>query len=217
MCGCVLTGCQGADLTYYLNLLHLVSARVCAAPLLLTQHSRQGLVEPVGMQLFMMNIDDPDSARMVRACVCSTSFFTSGFQIGPLNGTNFAPSFLPDDSGIIFSSNMDDPSGGTFQLYTINLDGTNLQRVTDPSIASNVFNAFPMFSPDGTTLMWCSSRLTKVCRGRRVGRRALLTALRTTATSMCGKPSGMVRSAVVCWSIALTLPARAGPGRRLVR
>ena len=30
-------------------------------------------------------------------------------QVGPLNGTNFAPSFLPDDSGIIFSSNMDDP------------------------------------------------------------------------------------------------------------
>ena len=44
-----------------------------------------GLVEPVGMQLYVMNIDDPNSARL----------------IGPYNGTSFAPSFLPDDSGLV--------------------------------------------------------------------------------------------------------------------
>lgn len=114
-------------MTNYLNLLKL------------------GLVEPVGMQLYVMNIDDPLSVRLV----------------GPLNGTNFAPSFLPDDSGIIFSSNMDDPQGGSFQLYTINLDGTGLRRVTDPNIPANVFNAFPMFDPSGENLIWCSSRLVQ--------------------------------------------------------
>lgn len=115
---------HGADLTSYLNLLNL------------------GLVEPVGMQLFVMDIDDPTSARM----------------IGPLNGTNFAPSFLPDDSGLIFSSNMHDPEGGSFQLYTIKLDGTGLTQVTNEA-DWGMFNAFPMFGgSDKATLLWSSSR-----------------------------------------------------------
>jgi Tol biopolymer transport system component len=87
---------QGPQLTDYRNLLSM------------------GLVEPVGMQLFVMNIDDPLSATM----------------IGPFNGTSFAPSFLPDDSGLIFSSNMHDPQRGSFQIYTVNLDGTNLKQIT---------------------------------------------------------------------------------------
>ena len=106
---------QGSQLTDYVHMLEL------------------GLVQPVGMQLYYMSIDDPNSIQM----------------IGPFNGTSFAPSFLPviafkfsrflffdcflswqDDSGLIFSSNMHDPEGGSFQLYTVNLDGSNLRQIT---------------------------------------------------------------------------------------
>merc|ERR1712146_716498 len=84
-----------------------------------------GLVVPLDMQLYVANADGTN-ARMV----------------GPLGGTNFAPYFLPDDSGLIFSSNMHDPMGGNFQLYTVDLDGSNLQQIT----FDGSFNSFPMFS-----------------------------------------------------------------------
>jgi len=97
-----------------------------------------GIVAPILMQIFVQNV----------------SLSTPPIQLTNNNGTNFAPFFLPDDSGVIFSSNMHDPMGGDFQLYTVNLDGTGLQRVT----TEGNFNSFPMFSPDGKTLAWCSDR-----------------------------------------------------------
>jgi len=97
-----------------------------------------GIVAPIGMQIMVQNV----------------SLITPPVQLTNNNGTNFAPFFLPDDSGVIFSSNMHDPMGGDFQLYTVKLDGTGLQRVT----TEGNFNSFPMFSPDGKTLAWCSDR-----------------------------------------------------------
>lgn len=74
---------QGQALTAYRNLLEL------------------GLVEPVGMQLFIQDdIKNPNSIR----------------QLAQLNGTNFCPSFTRDDKAILFSSNMADPMGGSFQV-----------------------------------------------------------------------------------------------------
>jgi len=96
-----------------------------------------GLVMPVNMQIYVASADG------------------SGLRpITSNDGTNFAPFFLPDDSGVIFSSNMDDPTSGEFHLYAIKLDGTGLTRIT----YEGTFNAFPMFSPDGKTLAWESNR-----------------------------------------------------------
>jgi Tol biopolymer transport system component len=74
--------------------------------------------------------------------------------------TNFAPSWHPDGKRIIFASNMDDwheeikKYGHNFELYLISLDGTGLERIT----YNNVFDSFPMFSPDGRKLAWASNR-----------------------------------------------------------
>ncbi|HWR58094.1 MAG TPA: hypothetical protein VN328_04325 [Thermodesulfovibrionales bacterium] len=74
--------------------------------------------------------------------------------------TNFAPSWHPDGKRIIFASNMDDwradikKFGHNFELYLINIDGTALERIT----YNNVFDSFPMFSPDGKKLVWASNR-----------------------------------------------------------
>jgi Tol biopolymer transport system component len=74
--------------------------------------------------------------------------------------TNWAPSWHPDGRRIIFSSNMDDwredlqKFGHNFELYLINLDGTALERIT----FNDVFDSFPMFSPDGKKLVFASNR-----------------------------------------------------------
>jgi Tol biopolymer transport system component len=74
--------------------------------------------------------------------------------------TNWAPSWHPDGRRLIFSSNKDDwredlgQYGHNFELYLIGQDGTGLERIT----FNAVFDSFPMFSPDGTKLVWASNR-----------------------------------------------------------
>lgn len=97
----------------------------------------EGLVRPSQMEIWVMNAD--------------------GSHKRPLtdNGAaNFAPFFFPDGERVVFSSNMHDPSGRNFDLYTIRLDGTQLTRITHHPD----FDAFPMFNSDGTQLLWASNR-----------------------------------------------------------
>jgi Tol biopolymer transport system component len=103
---------------------------------LLAQH----LVEPGRLELFIMNADG------------------SGKQQVTHNGaSNFAPFFHPDGRRIVFSSNIETRGGAgrpEFHLYLINEDGAGLERLT----TEGHFNSFPMFSPDGTRLVWVSDR-----------------------------------------------------------
>eukprot|EP01128_Nolandella_sp_AFSM9_P002219 TRINITY_DN12602_c0_g1_i1.p1 TRINITY_DN12602_c0_g1~~TRINITY_DN12602_c0_g1_i1.p1 ORF type:complete len:376 (+),score=95.17 TRINITY_DN12602_c0_g1_i1:28-1155(+) len=99
-----------------------------------------GLVSPVNMQIYVQDVNLAAPAK----------------QLTNNKGTNFAPAFLPDNSGIIFSSDLHAPNQGNFQLYVIDLEGNNLQQVT----TVGNFNSFPMFSPDGTTLAFESDRGT---------------------------------------------------------
>ena len=48
----------------------------------------------------------------------------------------------------------ENPRIPNFELYMINLDGEGLERVT----FDEAFDGFPMFSPDGTKLIWASNR-----------------------------------------------------------
>jgi Tol biopolymer transport system component len=74
--------------------------------------------------------------------------------------TNWAPSWHPDGRRLIFASNMDDwhadlgKFGHNFELYMLNLDGSGLERLT----FNEVFDSFPMFSPDGKRLVFASNR-----------------------------------------------------------
>ncbi len=81
-----------------------------------------------------------------------------------LGAASFAPYFFPArlagkaNQRIIFSSNYGDPRGRDFDLYAINSDGTELERIT---FAAD-FDGFPIFSPDGETLAFSSNRGGKV-------------------------------------------------------
>ena len=97
----------------------------------------QSLVRPTHMNLWIMRADGTDKR-----------------QITDRPGASFAPYFLPDDSGLIFSSNWKHPNGRNFDLYIVGRNGGELTPITrDPS-----FDGFPMFSPDGKWLAFSSNR-----------------------------------------------------------
>jgi Tol biopolymer transport system component len=75
-------------------------------------------------------------------------------QVTNFGAASFAPFFHPSGTKIIFSSNLHDPRGRSFDLYLIGTDGTGLERVTH----FDDFDGFPMFSPDGRRLVWASNR-----------------------------------------------------------
>ncbi|HQR47674.1 MAG TPA: hypothetical protein PK598_16890, partial [Thermoanaerobaculia bacterium] len=68
---------------------------------------------------------------------------------------SFAPFFYRGGHDrIIFSSNRNDPRGRNFDLFAVNADGTGLEQIT----TNPTFDGFPMFSPDGKKLVFCSNR-----------------------------------------------------------
>jgi Tol biopolymer transport system component len=78
-------------------------------------------------------------------------------ELTNFGAASWAPYFHPDGETIIFSSNMDGLSNGqpwNFEIYTMNLDGSNLERVTYHGGA----DLMPMFSYDGRQLVWISTR-----------------------------------------------------------
>jgi len=97
----------------------------------------QGLIRPNALEVYVANADGSDVV-----------------QVTDNGAANFGPFFHPSGEKIIFSSNMDDPSGREFDLYMINVDGTGLERITHTAD----FDGFPMFSPDGRYLVWGSNR-----------------------------------------------------------
>jgi Tol biopolymer transport system component len=101
----------------------------------------QGLVRPSRMQIFVADADG-----------------TSARQITHNAAANFAPYFLPDNRRVLFSSNLENPRGRNFDLYLIDADAPDPEATLERVTFSPVFDAFPMFSPDGRFLVFASNR-----------------------------------------------------------
>ena len=102
-------------------------------------------VEPGALDLYVADADGLNARRVTA-----------------LPGANWAPFFHPSGRSVIFASNHHtlDRGGREFDLFLVALDGGTvsgpaaLERVT----FSGTFDAFPMFSPDGSRLVFASNR-----------------------------------------------------------
>ena len=78
-------------------------------------------------------------------------------ELTNFGAASWAPYFHPNGNQIIFSSNKDGLKSRqpwNFELYLMNLDGSNLERITYHGGA----DLMPMFSYDGNQLVWISTR-----------------------------------------------------------
>ena len=76
-------------------------------------------------------------------------------QVTTLGAASFAPFFFRGShERLLFVSNFADPRGRDFDVWAVNADGTDLERIT----FNPTFDGFPMFSPDGRRLAFCSNR-----------------------------------------------------------
>ena len=78
---------------------------------LLAQH----LIRPTTLEIWVMRADGSNK-----------------HQVTHLNAASFAPYFFPDGNRIIFSSNNGVTKGmGNFELWAVDVDGSNLERITN--------------------------------------------------------------------------------------
>jgi Tol biopolymer transport system component len=70
-------------------------------------------------------------------------------------GKSCRPRFSPDGQTIVYVSDIADGKG---DIWTMNADGTNQQRITE---RDKTYDYFPSWSPDGNQVVFCSSQTSK--------------------------------------------------------
>ena len=95
--------------------------------------------------------DDPVLAR--EQVFVANADGTNARQITSLGQANWAPNFMPDGN-IIFCSNHEYKRGFPFNMYTVDENGKDLKKIS----RDKGFDAFPMFSPNGKKILFCSNR-----------------------------------------------------------
>ena len=108
---------------------------------------KRELVRPNKLEIWIMDADGGNK-KMITRDGCAS----------------FAPFWHPDGKRIIYSSNRHDPRGGNFELYLVNIETLEIERVTyferkrPGQRRSDDFDGFPMFTRDGKKLVFCSNR-----------------------------------------------------------
>ncbi|MDF1561828.1 MAG: M28 family peptidase [Deltaproteobacteria bacterium] len=102
---------------------------------------RKNLVRPSRMEIYVGNADGSEAR-----------------QITDNGAANFAPYFLPDNRRVLFSSNLGSSGHRNFDIFMIDSEADDPEATLERITHSPVFEAFPMFSPDGKQLVFSSNR-----------------------------------------------------------
>jgi TolB protein len=102
---------------------------------------KRDLVRPTKLEIFVADIDKKNVVTNVK-------------QVTNNGKANFAPYLHPDNKRVLYVSNKGDPKGRDFDIYMVNIDGSNEARIT----TNPTFDGFPMFTPDGKRLVFASNR-----------------------------------------------------------
>lgn len=97
----------------------------------------RGMVKPSAMELRVCDVDG-----------------TNRRTVTNLGDANWAPYFFPTDDRIVFSTNHHRENKRIFDLFAIDEDGGNLERIT----TYEGFDSFPYFTRDGRWLVFSSNR-----------------------------------------------------------
>lgn len=98
---------------------------------------RDHLVRPFHLEIFIQRVDGSEVRQLTR------------------NGAaNFAPYFTPNQKKVIFASNMENPRSRNFDLYTVDIESGEIERIT----FYEGFDSFPMFSNQCDYLIFASNR-----------------------------------------------------------
>jgi len=97
----------------------------------------ENLVAPTSMEVYIANADGSN----IR-------------QVSNFSQANWAPAYMHDNKTIIFASNHEYKRGFPFNMYTMNEQGGELTKIS----RDKGFDAFPMFSPNGKQIVFCSNR-----------------------------------------------------------
>ncbi len=100
-------------------------------------------------EIYTMNLNGTSQTNI------TNSSDNDGTYPSPVTNELCSFEISPDASKIIFSTNRDNPSGPTTELYSMSMTGTNLTRLT--TSPDDVMNIFPHFSPDGSKLLYGSN------------------------------------------------------------
>jgi TolB protein len=96
----------------------------------------EGLVAPTRMEVYTSDLEGKNLKKETA-----------------LGQANWAPNFMPDSKRIIFASNHEYKRGFPFNMYILNPNG-KIDKVS----RDQGFDAFPMFSPNGRKIVFCSNR-----------------------------------------------------------
>jgi Tol biopolymer transport system component len=104
---------------------------------------------PDGKQIVWRHFED-EAQKVAEVCTMNADG-SNKKQVTSLKAISWAPYFHPTMKWIVFASNHEDPA---FEVYAIRPDGKDLTRLTH----TPGFDGLPVFSPDGSQMMWTSNR-----------------------------------------------------------
>lgn len=110
---------------------------------------RHHMVHPTSSSVFVSTRDG------VAKIYLGNADGSSARRLTRMSGEERNPCLSPNGRTIVFQSNRD----GNWEIYRINRDGSNLRRFTRDSGPYAPSDTEPVFSPDGGTIAWTSTRV----------------------------------------------------------